>query len=86
MLKVIFVFKKDHKNQNRGGFIYYFNCFLNDTQVQSILQIRFYGTGGFYTIYQLIYGRGTWTIKKMIKHFKTSCLLSKPKKPMVNHC
>lgn len=83
-------FKEKHKNQsketNGGGLIYYFYCFLNDTQVQSILRIRFYGTGGFYTIYQLIYGRGTWTLKEMFNHFKTSFLLSKPKKPMVNHC
>lgn len=55
-------------------------------RLKVFLQIRFYGTGGFYLIYQFIYGRGAWTIKEMINHFKSSYLLSKPNKPMVNHC
>lgn len=47
-----------------------------------ISQIKFLGTGAFYKIYQWIYGRGTWKIQDMINHFKTSRVLSKPKKPM----
>lgn len=42
-------------------------------------EIRFLKRGAFYKVYQFVYGRGKWTIKEMINHFKTSLVLSKPK-------
>lgn len=42
-------------------------------------QARFVVRFLFYRIYQFIYGRGHWSIRDMINHFRTSWVLTKPK-------